>query len=92
MKKVSLSVAAIVAMGLGSASAADLGKVYTKDDLLEEARSGHMVYERQEDSEGRPPVCQKDSDDHTATEADSECRVHGGGAYRVVGGNVKIKI
>lgn len=30
MKKVSLSIAAIVAMGLGSASAADLGKVYTK--------------------------------------------------------------
>jgi hypothetical protein len=30
MKKVSLSVAAIVAMGVGSASAADLGKVYTK--------------------------------------------------------------
>jgi hypothetical protein len=30
MKKVSLSVAAIIAMGLGSASAADLGKVYKK--------------------------------------------------------------
>jgi hypothetical protein len=30
MKKVSLSVAALVALGLGSASAADLGKVYTK--------------------------------------------------------------
>lgn len=30
MKKVSLSVAAILAVGIGSASAADLGKVYTK--------------------------------------------------------------
>ena len=27
-----------------------LGKTYTKADLLEEARSGHVVYERQEDS------------------------------------------
>jgi ketosteroid isomerase-like protein len=27
-----------------------LGKTYTKADLLEEARSGRMVYERQEDS------------------------------------------
>ena len=30
MKKAGLSVAALVALGLGSASAADLGKVYTK--------------------------------------------------------------
>jgi len=28
-----------------------LGKVYTKEDLLEEARSGRVVYEHQDDSE-----------------------------------------
>src|SRR6201990_1700829 len=39
MKKVSLSVAAIIAMGLGSASAADLGKVYTKAPPVVEAVS-----------------------------------------------------
>jgi ketosteroid isomerase-like protein len=27
------------------------GKIYTKSDLLNEARSGHMVYEHQEDTE-----------------------------------------
>ncbi len=39
MKKVSLSVAAIIAMGLGSASAADLGKVYKKAPPVVEAVS-----------------------------------------------------
>lgn len=39
MKKVSLSVAAMIAMGLGSASAADLGKVYTKAPPVVEAVS-----------------------------------------------------
>jgi len=28
-----------------------IGRVFTKDDLLEEARSGRIVYERQDDSE-----------------------------------------